>query len=93
MSEVIKKRLLLSLTLLIILVQYNKNMDKNLEEAVDQVFAHYDRNKNGTLEVKEIKFFLNDCYAKVGKKSSGFSEVTDLLNNYDFNKNGVIEKK
>lgn len=67
-------------------------MDKSLEEAVDQVFGTYDKNKNGKLEVKEIKNFLNDCYAKVGKKCSGFSEVTDLINTYDYNKNGVIDK-
>lgn len=48
-------------------------MDKNLQEAVDKVFVSYDKNKNGTLEVKEIENFLNDCYAKIGRKSSGLS--------------------
>lgn len=65
---------------------------KALGKIVDDLFAKYDLNKNGTIDVKQMQKFLTDAYTAAGKKPSNFAEAQDIIKNFDKNKDGVIDK-
>ena len=62
---------------------YNERNDAVLSE----VFALFDRNNNGRLEASELQTVMS----QVSGERVPESEVRDMINEADANKNGVIE--
>lgn len=68
--------------------------EDQLRQAVDAVFAQYDKDKNGTLESAEVTSLINDAltHMKAGRQASP-EEVTALVKNVDANCDGKISKE
>ena len=63
---------------------------QNLSAEVEEAFAKYDKDGNGTLDVAEATEFLTDWLAKYGKSEEAkVIEFEDL----DINGDGVIDKE
>jgi Ca2+-binding EF-hand superfamily protein len=68
--------------------------DAQLKHAVDTVFATYDRDKSGTLEVSEIRSLINDALKHMNSnREATKDEVTRLINEVDKNKDGMISRE
>merc|ERR1712130_279826 len=63
-----------------------KDMDK-IAKAVDDIWADYDKDKNGYLDRKETKKFVQDVCASLDEEF-----FDDLFEQLDKNNSGTIEK-
>jgi Ca2+-binding EF-hand superfamily protein len=60
---------------------------------IDKIWATYDRDKSGTLEIAELHRFLSEFYSDAGLDSMVFEfEVQDLIDEIDKSGDGIIQK-
>ncbi len=64
---------------------------KELPEPQNEDEKRYDTNRDGKLQSAEVKVYLRDIIERV-ESQSYISVTTDLLREYDKNKDGVINK-
>ena len=67
----------------LMLVFYESNDDSKLPE----IFALFDRNGNGRIEAAELKCVMS----QVSGEKIPDSEIADMIQEADTNKNGVVE--
>lgn len=67
--------------------------DLTLQQYIDEVWRVYDGDKNGTLDINELHWFLNDLCARVGdSRRYSANEVTSIFKEADVNKDSRIDK-
>ena len=67
--------------------------DALLQQYVDQVFAIYDRDRSGSLDVRELAGFFNDIFAKMGDpRRLNQQQATAALQAIDRNNDGRANK-
>lgn len=67
--------------------------DAGLDEVVEKVFLRFDRDKNNSMDPKELHLMLNEAFKKIGKNAATLSQVKDLLKKYDENRDGALSKR
>lgn len=64
-----------------------------LKHYVDEVWGVYDSDKDGFLDITEIKPFFNDLYVRVGEdKTYSEEEIQDFFAKSDTSKDGKVCK-
>lgn len=72
----------------------NSYKEEDLEKAVEGVFNYYDKDKNGTLDIKEVTDLINDALKQMKqKKNVSQKEVDAFIGSVDEDKDGKIDKK
>ena len=68
-------------------------MDTKLQQYVEQVFARYDRDRSGCLNVNEIAGFINEVMSLSGYPTNlNQQQIFAIAGNMDINKDGRIAK-
>jgi len=57
-----------------------------------EIFDSYDKDKNGYLDYKEVKFMLQDTYKGLNHTVKE-EEISGFLKSYDLNHDGKISKQ
>jgi len=57
-----------------------------------EIFDQYDKDKNGYLDYKEVKFMLEDTYKGLNYTVKT-EEISNFLKSYDLNHDGKISKQ
>ena len=71
-----------------------KVLPENVIMPVDMIFQKYDKDKNGTLDLKELKNCLQDVFATLGvNKVATESDVKLFFKDYDNNADGSITRE
>lgn len=64
-----------------------------IDKMVEEMFKKYDLDQNGTLDPKELHKMLNEVYQAVGRPKTTVHEVKNILDQFDRNRDGGIDRK
>lgn len=68
--------------------------DADLKAHIDSIFKKYDKDKNGTLDRKELSKFLTDLYKVTGiDRKVTEKEASELIARVDVNSDGNMNKQ
>ena len=71
-----------------------QNLPQEISISIDEIFARYDHDKNGTLDMKELTECLQSIFDRLGVQSkANENDVREFFKDYDANGDGKISKE
>lgn len=72
------------------------DLDRKIDQAVEQLFNKYDANKNGYLEDTELVHIIRDVFSHLGvneKRELTEEDVQKVMKALDTNRDGKVNKE
>ena len=73
-------------------IEEEEEINKALEECINDIWDHYDDDRNNLLEYKEAKRFLKDVMKESGMEKISSSEIKKAFDDFDTDGSGAISK-
>ena len=67
--------------------------EQAFNDFVEERFAHTDKDKNGVVDAKELEAALVEISSESGAPNPSKEEVQKILDKFDYDRNGKIDKK
>jgi Ca2+-binding EF-hand superfamily protein len=69
-----------------------EEIDRALEDCLEDIWDNYDEDGNGVLEYKEAKKFIKDVLRESGMGKVSSKDIKKAFNDFDADKSGTMDK-